>query len=136
MELVEEALAAVEQDVEVVAAARFGDLDEPVEELLALGELDHLIVEDLGDRLVDEQADQALGVEHRVGEVALGVPVMAQLVGPLVQRALAHQVEDAVAVLVLLVGLDLGAELLEDEKKFIDLANSPLWFGREYEIVG
>ena len=29
-----------------------------------------------------------------------------------------------------------GAELLEDEKKFIDLANSPLWFGREYEIVG
>ncbi len=29
-----------------------------------------------------------------------------------------------------------GAELLEDEKKFIHLANSPLWFGREYEIVG
>ena len=28
-----------------------------------------------------------------------------------------------------------GAELLEDEKKFIDLANSPLWFGDEFEVV-
>ncbi|MBU2548215.1 MAG: EthD domain-containing protein [Proteobacteria bacterium] len=29
-----------------------------------------------------------------------------------------------------------GAELLEDEKKFIDLANSPLWFGDEHVVVG
>jgi len=29
-----------------------------------------------------------------------------------------------------------GAELLEDEKKFIDLANSPLWFGDAFEMVG
>jgi uncharacterized protein (TIGR02118 family) len=29
-----------------------------------------------------------------------------------------------------------GAELLEDEKKFIDLANSPLWFGKENVVVG
>ena len=28
-----------------------------------------------------------------------------------------------------------GAELLEDEQKFIDLANSPLWFGDEFEVV-
>jgi hypothetical protein len=28
-----------------------------------------------------------------------------------------------------------GAELLADEKKFIDLANSPLWFGDEFEVV-
>ena len=28
-----------------------------------------------------------------------------------------------------------GRELLEDEKKFIDLANSPLWFGDEHVIV-
>ena len=28
-----------------------------------------------------------------------------------------------------------GAELLEDEKKFIGLANSPLWFGDEFEVV-
>lgn len=27
-----------------------------------------------------------------------------------------------------------GLELLEDEKKFIDLANSPLWFGTEHAI--
>lgn len=27
------------------------------------------------------------------------------------------------------------AELLEDEKKFIDLPNSPLWFGQEFEVV-
>ena len=29
-----------------------------------------------------------------------------------------------------------GAELLEDERKFIDLANSPLWFAEERPIVG
>ncbi|MEQ9504854.1 MAG: EthD domain-containing protein [Hyphomonas sp.] len=29
-----------------------------------------------------------------------------------------------------------GAELLEDEKKFIDLANSPLWFNDEHVVVG
>ena len=28
-----------------------------------------------------------------------------------------------------------GRVLLEDEAKFIDLANSPLWFGEEYEVV-
>jgi len=29
-----------------------------------------------------------------------------------------------------------GRLLLEDERKFIDLARSPLWFNREHEIVG
>jgi len=28
-----------------------------------------------------------------------------------------------------------GAELLEDERRFIDLANSPLWLAEEHEIV-
>jgi hypothetical protein len=27
-------------------------------------------------------------------------------------------------------------ELLEDERKFIDLENSPLWFNRVHTIVG
>ena len=29
-----------------------------------------------------------------------------------------------------------GAELLEDEKRFIDLARSPLWFNEEHVIIG
>jgi uncharacterized protein (TIGR02118 family) len=29
-----------------------------------------------------------------------------------------------------------GAMLLEDERKFIDLPNSPLWWGQEREVVG
>jgi uncharacterized protein (TIGR02118 family) len=29
-----------------------------------------------------------------------------------------------------------GAELLADEEKFIDLANSPLWFSDEFKVVG
>lgn len=28
-----------------------------------------------------------------------------------------------------------GAELLEDERRFIDLANSPLWIAEEHEFV-
>ena len=28
-----------------------------------------------------------------------------------------------------------GRELLEDEARFIDLANSPLWIGEEHEII-
>jgi uncharacterized protein (TIGR02118 family) len=32
-------------------------------------------------------------------------------------------------------GLAAGAELLEDERKFIDLANSPLWLAEEHEIA-
>ena len=29
-----------------------------------------------------------------------------------------------------------GAELLEDERRFIDLARSPIWLAHEHEIVG
>jgi uncharacterized protein (TIGR02118 family) len=28
-----------------------------------------------------------------------------------------------------------GAELLEDERRFIDLANSPLWLGEEHVVI-
>lgn len=33
-------------------------------------------------------------------------------------------------------GRDAGRLLVEDERKFIDLARSPLWFNREHVIVG
>jgi uncharacterized protein (TIGR02118 family) len=33
------------------------------------------------------------------------------------------------------VGRKAGAELLEDERKFIDLPNSPLWLADEFEVV-
>ncbi len=33
-------------------------------------------------------------------------------------------------------GREAGRLLLEDERKFIDLARSPLWFNREHVIVG
>lgn len=32
-------------------------------------------------------------------------------------------------------GAAAGAALLEDEKRFIDLERSPLWLGREKEIL-
>ena len=31
---------------------------------------------------------------------------------------------------------DAARELLEDERNFIDLANSPIWYGEEWEVVG
>ena len=40
------------------------------------------------------------------------------------------------AVLASPEGQAAGLELLEDERKFIDLARSPLWFGVEHEIFG
>ena len=32
-------------------------------------------------------------------------------------------------------GRDAGRRLLEDEKRFIDLAHSPIWFGEEHTLV-
>ena len=39
------------------------------------------------------------------------------------------------AILASSAGQDAGADLLADEKKFIDLPNSPLWFAHEYPQV-
>ena len=32
-------------------------------------------------------------------------------------------------------GRDAGRQLLEDERRFIDLARSPIWFGEEHALV-
>lgn len=44
--------------------------------------------------------------------------------------------DDVVASTSLAEGLAAGRELLEDERKFIDLPRSPLWFGSEFEVIG
>jgi uncharacterized protein (TIGR02118 family) len=44
--------------------------------------------------------------------------------------------EDLVAATASPEGALAGRELLEDERRFIDLARSPLFFGREHLIVG
>jgi uncharacterized protein (TIGR02118 family) len=43
--------------------------------------------------------------------------------------------EDVAAALATAAGVEAGRILLEDERKFIDLANSPLFWAREREII-
>jgi uncharacterized protein (TIGR02118 family) len=45
-------------------------------------------------------------------------------------------VEDLIAAYSSDAGQAAGAELLEDERKFIDLPRSPLWLGEEHVVVG
>lgn len=44
--------------------------------------------------------------------------------------------EDLTAVFTTETGQAAAAELLEDEKRFIDLPNSPIWLGEENAVVG
>ena len=44
--------------------------------------------------------------------------------------------EDLASRLVKPAAIEAGRQLLEDEKKFIDLRRSPLWWGEEKVIVG
>ena len=44
--------------------------------------------------------------------------------------------DDLAARLVRPDAIEAGRQLLEDEKKFIDLAKSPLWWGEEKVIIG
>jgi len=44
--------------------------------------------------------------------------------------------EDIAAATATPAGIEAGRELLEDERKFIDLSRSPLWWGEEKVIVG
>jgi uncharacterized protein (TIGR02118 family) len=43
--------------------------------------------------------------------------------------------DDVAAALATPAGIEAGRVLLEDERKFIDLANSPLFWAREREII-
>jgi uncharacterized protein (TIGR02118 family) len=44
--------------------------------------------------------------------------------------------DDILAVVSTPEGQQAAIELLEDERRFIDLEHSPLWFGEEHEIFG
>lgn len=44
--------------------------------------------------------------------------------------------DDIVAAASTPAGQQAGAELLEDERRFIDLERSPLWIGEEHLVVG
>jgi uncharacterized protein (TIGR02118 family) len=44
--------------------------------------------------------------------------------------------EDVAAATATAAGQAAGQELLEDERRFIDLASSPLFFGRENVVIG
>jgi uncharacterized protein (TIGR02118 family) len=44
-------------------------------------------------------------------------------------------VEDLIAGFSSDAGVAAGNELVEDERRFTDLAHSPLWFGEEYVVI-
>jgi len=76
------------------------------------------------------------------------VPVETPLSGPMTKARNAPEAYDGVAELWFASLADLeasmrdrqasvaGRELLEDERRFIDLPRSPLWYGRERLIIG
>ena len=47
-----------------------------------------------------------------------------------------NNAEDLAATATEPAAIEAGRQLLEDERKFIDLPNSPLWFGEEKVIFG
>jgi uncharacterized protein (TIGR02118 family) len=44
--------------------------------------------------------------------------------------------DDLVAAFSTEAGQAAGAELLEDERRFMDLPNSPMWLGEEHVVIG
>ena len=78
-------------------------------------------------------------VQAHTGHDALNAAMQASRGGPEAYDGVAElwfESEAAMAANTSEAAAKAGAELLEDEKKFIDLANSPLWFNREHTIVG
>ena len=47
-----------------------------------------------------------------------------------------ESIEELVAAYSTEAGQAAGAELLEDEQRFIDLPRSPLWLGEEHVVIG
>ena len=77
-------------------------------------------------------------VQNHTSHDNLNVSMQASRGGPPVYDGVAElwfKSEKAMAANNSAAAAKAGAELLEDEQKFIDLANSPLWFGDEFEVV-
>jgi uncharacterized protein (TIGR02118 family) len=86
---------------------------------------------------------EVLGILHYVQNYtahdAMNAGMQASRGGPEAYDGVAElwfESEEAMAANTSEAAAKAGAELLADEKKFIDLANSPLWFGDEFEVVG
>ena len=78
-------------------------------------------------------------VQVHTGHEALNGAMQASRGGPDAYDGVAElwfESEEAMAANTSEAAAAAGRELLEDEKKFIDLANSPLWFGDEHVVVG
>ena len=77
-------------------------------------------------------------VQVHTGHDALNTGIAASRGAPEAYDGIAElwfESEEAMAANTSEAAAKAGAELLEDEKKFIDLANSPLWFGDEFVVV-
>ena len=77
-------------------------------------------------------------VQVHAGHDALNDAMQGSRGGPQAYDGIAElwfESEEAMAANTSEAAAKAGAELLEDEKKFIDLANSPLWFGDEFVVV-
>jgi uncharacterized protein (TIGR02118 family) len=72
-------------------------------------------------------------VQAHTGHDALNGAMQASRGGPVAYDGVAELWFESEAAM---AAAKAGAELLEDEKKFIDLANSPLWFSDEHAVVG
>lgn len=78
-------------------------------------------------------------VQAHTGHDALNTAMQASRGGPDAYDGVAElwfESEAAMAANTSEAAAQAGAELLEDEKRFIDLANSPLWFNDENVVVG
>ena len=77
---------------------------------------------------------------HSLNEPALSAGLVASRGAPEPYDGIAELYwesrEDLAAVGADPAGRTAGALLLADERNFIDLANSPLWYNEEHEIIG